>query len=152
MDLQSQIAVIVRTAEGDAKLKTVPAEQTKVYTDAATKILGLLSAEQKATLRQLVASENRPNAAARLFASLGLSPEQQAKVDEIMAAAQKDAAATTDRTARQEILTKANQKIRDEVLTPDQKAKLAQQRQGRNGAASRPNRGANAPAQPGSTI
>ena len=42
-DVQSQIAVIVRTAEADARLKTLPAEQAKVYTDAAAKILALLS-------------------------------------------------------------------------------------------------------------
>lgn len=85
----------------------------------------VLTDEQMAKLKELIAQRPMPLPRIRAaLANLGLTPQQKTQVEEILKAAQEQAKDQTPE-ARAEALKKAWEKIQAEVLTDEQRAKLA---------------------------
>ena len=62
------------------------------------------------------------------YKGLNLTDEQRTRIKEIRQQAKADAAKATDKEAKQAIFKDANEKIKNEVLTAQQRAKLEQMR------------------------
>ena len=153
-DKQGKLTGIVRTADSDAKLKTDDAEKVTVYRDATTKVMELLTDEQKTKLQQV----QRQAQMADMFRGLNTTPEQDKKIQEILDAAAADA-------GNRQAMRDAMQKITQEVLTPEQRTQMQERMRGMRGGngaggpgaggdaapagrGNRGNRGGNAPAAP----
>ena len=77
----------------------------------------------------------------RTMVRMDLTDQQKAQVKAILAKAREDADATTDKNAKQAIFRAANEKIRQTVMTDEQRAKVTQanvQRDRRKKATSQP--------------
>lgn len=81
----------------------------------------------------------------KMLDRLDLTPEQHAKVELILQEARKQAQACEEAAQKRQIMQAAHEKIRTEVLTEEQRQKLAQMRPGRDGPDSRPATGPRGP-------
>ncbi len=103
-------------------------------------IAGILTAEQKEKFKKMLAAR-RPRLGAPAgplgaITRLDLSDEQKAQVKKIMEAANEDAKKVDDREGKRKIIQAAIEKIKNTVLTDEQKARLAEIRK-RGGPAGR---------------
>ena len=137
-DQQGKLTGIVKTADSDAKLKTDDAEKVTVYQEATTKVMALLTDEQKTKLQQV----QRKAQMADMFRGLNTTPEQDKKIQEILDAAAADA-------GNRQAMRDAMQKITDEVLTPEQRTQMQERMRGMRGGPGAGGPGAGGNAAPG---
>ena len=123
---KTQLAAVVKTADTGAAAKAD--EAARIYQDAATKVTGMLTEEQRAKLQQLRQAEQLQARVDRMLENVTLTKEQKAKVLKLVEQAQKDSMAASDRQARREVQQKLTESVRKDVLTEEQRSKLPAQR------------------------
>ncbi len=122
-DQRSQIKAIRNETKKDLADATTDDEKAKLKKAEHEKIMSVLTDEQKKTL-----SEHRKNVGGNpligLVKQLNLTDDQKAQIKQILQQAKQDAQAATDKSAKKQIMQDAFKKIRDTVLTDEQRKKL----------------------------
>lgn len=114
-----------KVKELQSQIKTLRESREKINENFFKQLGDVLTTEQVDKVRNLLkerdAGEKRIN---RLMSNLGLSPDQQAKVAGIVKEARKSAENAYELQDKEKVWNDALQKISNEVLTADQRAKL----------------------------
>ncbi|NLW86874.1 MAG: hypothetical protein GXY38_08370 [Planctomycetes bacterium] len=132
---REKIKDIQEEGRKQAKEAKTPEDRAKIRQETMAKVRDVLTDEQKEKLDEaMIPMLNRRGP----FAQLNLTDEQRAKIREIMSQAQEDASEAKTPEERRKIMADAMEKTRN-VLTDEQKEKLAQMRKGR-GSETRPAR------------
>jgi len=130
-----QIRDIAAQAKAEARMKTEPERKAKIFAEAQEKIMALLTDEQKARLRRLMAARARGTQRAAVLEALNLTAEQQAAVEAIQAEMRKKIEAAETPEARREAMREARaesmRRIFTEVLTEQQQQQFREQMQQR---------------------
>ena len=119
---KTQLAKVVKTANAGAGAKAD--EAARIYQEAATKITGMLTEQQRTKLGQLRRAQQLQARVDRMLENVTLTKEQKAKVKKLLEQAQKDSMAASDRQARRGVMRKLMESVRNDVLTEEQRSKL----------------------------
>lgn len=121
---KAKIKEILESAKADAEKAETREEKAKIMRAAHKTIHETVLTEEQ---RKKAAARRRGGERRRGF-GVELTEEQKAQVKAIMEAAKKEAAEAETPEAKREIMRAAQKKVRDEVLTEEQKAKAAERR------------------------
>ena len=134
----AQRKAIMDEARATARQAESREEKRAILREATAKVhQDVLTDPQREQLKQQMKQRMARQRHKRIAERLGLSEDQQARIQDILSSAREQARQVEDRQQRREIMKQARKKVHAEVLTDEQRKKLEQHRQRHRGRGNR---------------